>query len=144
MRTPPDSGDYPPFHFGETLTDQLANYRATETYADEPKGQYLNQTTPVGRYPANAYGLQDMHGNVWEWMLNLYESDSPGPINLNLTIKNLITTSQMYEDSGSRVVRGGSWSSYPRYCRSAYRYRYYPDSQDTNYGFRVACRFPMS
>ena len=54
-----------PFHFGETLTSELANYRATDTYGSGPKGEYREQTTEVGSFPANAFGLYDMHGNVW-------------------------------------------------------------------------------
>ncbi|MEB3160798.1 MAG: formylglycine-generating enzyme family protein [Synechocystis sp.] len=135
IRTPPDNGDYPPFHFGETLTDQLANY-----HADESKGRYLQQTTPVGRYPANAYGLQDMHGNVWEWMLNLDESDPPELINLNPTTKDLMTTGQMRKYRGLRVRRGGSWDNYPRFCRGADRDWDIPDNQSFINGFRVACR----
>ena len=61
------AGTTTPFHFGETLTAELANYDANFTYADGPKGSIGEQTTDVGSFPANAWGLQDMHGNVWEW-----------------------------------------------------------------------------
>ncbi|MFN9242590.1 MAG: SAV_2336 N-terminal domain-related protein, partial [Cyanobacteriota bacterium] len=64
------AGTTTPFAFGETLTDEQANYRASETYGKGPKGAYRKQTTPVGMFPANGWGLQDMHGNVWEWCLD--------------------------------------------------------------------------
>ncbi|MEL7314439.1 MAG: SAV_2336 N-terminal domain-related protein, partial [Cyanobacteria bacterium J06559_3] len=64
-----------PFTFGETLTDKLANYDATTVFADEPKGEYRQATTIVGIFPVNAFGLHDMHGNVWEWCLDHWQGN---------------------------------------------------------------------
>ncbi|MFN9955366.1 MAG: formylglycine-generating enzyme family protein, partial [bacterium] len=72
------AGTTTPFAFGETLTDEQANYRASETYGKGPKGAYREQTTPVGMFPANGWGVQDMHGNVWEWCLDQWHGNYEG------------------------------------------------------------------
>ncbi|MEQ9232558.1 SAV_2336 N-terminal domain-related protein [Coleofasciculus sp. E2-BRE-01] len=124
---------YPPFHFGETLTDQLANYNANYTYADEPKGQYRKQTTPVGSFSPNAFGLYDMHGNVWEWCLDDWHDNYEGaPSDGEVW---LIDNNDNY----SRILRGGCWNSIPVKCRAAYRDRGYPTNHYYGNGFRVVC-----
>ncbi|MCL2928267.1 MAG: SUMF1/EgtB/PvdO family nonheme iron enzyme [Trichodesmium sp. MAG_R01] len=125
------AGTTTPFYFGETITGELANYNASKTYADEPKGEYREQTTPVGQFPPNAFGLYDMHGNVWEFCQDVGHSNYDGaPVDGSAWVNG--------GDSSVRVVRGGSWSYYPRRCRSAYRNNYSSDETDNNnIGFRL-------
>ena len=69
------AGTTTPFHFGETLTTDLANYNGSYTFAKEKKGIYRKETTPVGSFLPNDFGLYDMHGNVWEWCEDHDRSD---------------------------------------------------------------------
>jgi formylglycine-generating enzyme required for sulfatase activity len=72
------AGTTTPFYFGETITGELANYDVSNIYADEPKGKYRRETTPVGQFPPNAFGLYDMHGNVYEWCLDPWHDSYQG------------------------------------------------------------------
>ena len=125
------AGTTTPFYFGETITGELANYRASETYADEPKGKYREQTPPVGQFPPNAFGLYDMHGNVWEWCQDVWHDDYNGaPTD--------VSACETGGDSSRRVRRGGSWYFYPWWCRSAYRNNYISVvTVDDSFGFRL-------
>jgi formylglycine-generating enzyme required for sulfatase activity len=147
------AGTTTPFHFGETITGELANYDASRTYADEPKGEYRGQTTPVGQFPPNAFGLYDMHGNVWEWCLDPwhenYQGEPPrdGSVwdennNDNRYQSLLISTKELLTDKRYRVLRGGSWYNSPDDRRSAYRSGLSPDLRSYDLGFRVACVSP--
>ncbi|NCQ86230.1 MAG: formylglycine-generating enzyme family protein [Microcystis aeruginosa W13-18] len=150
------AGTTTPFHFGETITGELANYNARETYADEPKGEYRQQTTPVGQFPPNAFGLYDMHGNVWEWCLDPWHDSYQGKTRTDSEVWDEEQSAEQYlldennviqllSNKKPRVLRGGSWYLNPRYCRSAYRNRNFPDLRDINtLGFRVVCRFPRT
>jgi formylglycine-generating enzyme required for sulfatase activity/uncharacterized caspase-like protein len=125
------AGTTTPFYFGETITGELANYKASETYADEQKGEYREQTTPVGQFPPNAFGLYDMHGNVWEWCQDVWHSSYDGaPDDGSAWVNG--------GNSRYRVARGGSWFSYPWRCRSANRYNSLSVEADFNdIGFRL-------
>ena len=92
------------------------------------KGGYSSNHTKVGSYLPNAWGLYDMHGNVFEWCLDWWKSD----------LGSSAVTDPKGPDSGScRVIRGGSWFYRARICRSAYRYYYDPCSNGNAHGFRV-------
>jgi formylglycine-generating enzyme required for sulfatase activity len=140
LRQPPNP--YPPFHYGETLTGELANYNSQETHADEEKMTSPRQTTPVGSYPPNAFGLQDMHGNVWEWCMDLWDAEEKPIDDNSINLLDNGITIQLLSDESRRAIRGGSWFDYPAGCRSALRDWIYPDYRYYYYGFRVVCRFP--
>ena len=127
------AGTTTPFHFGETITSELANYRATSAYGDGPTGEYREQTTDVGSCPANAFGLYDMHGNVWEWCWDHWHDNYEGAPN----------EGSGWIFSGGReydcILRGGSWLSLPGSCRSATRNGFAPVNWSYFTGFRVVC-----
>ncbi|MFM7474590.1 MAG: SAV_2336 N-terminal domain-related protein, partial [Microcystis aeruginosa] len=129
------AGTTTPFYFGETITGELANYNAGYTYSGEPTGQYRQQTTPVGKFPPNAFGLYDMHGNVWEWCADTWHDNYDGaPRDGSAWIEN--------GDDNCSPLRGGSWGNYPDICRSACRYDVNRrDYRGSSYCFRVVCVF---
>jgi formylglycine-generating enzyme required for sulfatase activity len=142
------AGSSTPFHFGPTLTPELANYNGTFSYADGPKGANREQTMPVGMFAANAWGLHDMHGNVWEWCLDHWHDSYEGapadgsawltsaePKKKAMTDK----ANNSYSEEPDRLLRGGSWDDVPRDCRSAYRDHIQPDGAYDDVGFRVVC-----
>ena len=107
------------YYFGNNLSKEQANFNRN-----------VGATTPVGTYPANKFGIYDMHGNVFEWCRDHWHDDyTDVPADGSAWLTN--------DDSASRVRRGGSWNSYPRFCRSAYRYFDYPDDRINAIGFRV-------
>jgi len=125
------------FCFGSTLTSELANYNANYTYGSGPKGEYRERTTEVGSFPANTFGLYDVHGNVWEWCQDYWHENYEGAP----------TDGSAWVTGGNedgRVFRGGSWDFNPRYCRSAYRFYYTPDTRYNYIGFRVSCSAPRT
>ena len=125
------AGSASPFAFGDTLTAELANYDARYIYGDGPKGEYRRQTMPVGLYPANAWGLQDLHGNVWEWCLDHWHVSYKGAPTDGSPL--------LSGDDKLRVLRGGSWLDSPKYLRSACRYRIHPVFANYLVGLRVVC-----
>ncbi|MGF1672887.1 MAG: formylglycine-generating enzyme family protein [Rivularia sp. (in: cyanobacteria)] len=128
------AGTTTPFHFGETITGDLANYDASMIFADELKGELRQETTPVGQFPPNAFGLYDMHGNVWEWCLDNWHDNYEGA-----TTDGSAWIEADENENNHRVLRGGSWYSLPSDCRSANRYRYDSNLDNYNIGLRVVC-----
>lgn len=128
------AGTTTPFYFGETITGELANYRASATYAQEPRGEYRRETTSVGSFPPNAFGLYDMHGNLWEWCAdNWHENYQGAPTDGSVW--------EAGENDQYLLLRGGSWDSNPIVCRSAYRVssNIRRGDIDNDIGFRVVC-----
>lgn len=127
-----------PFYFGDTLTDELANYHASATYGDGPAGNYRGETTQGAHFGiANAFGLSDMHGNVWEWCQDIWHNTYDGaPTDGSAWVTD--------GDSMYKILRGGSWSNLPRTCRSASRNFSIPDIHNTSFGFRVVCSAPRA
>ena len=121
------AGTKTPFHFGETISTDQVNYNGDFTYGDGKKGVYRKKTTPVGSFPANAWGLHDMHGNVLQWCQDWY-GDYP---------QKDVVDPQGAEKGQFRVLRGGSWIDGPWNCRSAYRVRYGPGDRVDDVGCRV-------
>ncbi len=125
------AGTTTPFYFGDTITTDLANYNGDYTYGNGPKGEFRQKTTPVGSFPPNAFGLYDMHGNVWEWCQDVWHEN----------YDNAPTDGTAWETGGNpniRVLRGGSWDNNPRLCRSGRRNWDDWDYWNFNFGFRVA------
>jgi formylglycine-generating enzyme required for sulfatase activity len=106
------------FCFGETIDPAVANFRSEET-------------TVVGVFPANNYGLYDMHGNILEWCADLYHGSYAGAPTDGSTWDS--------DGEGTFVLRGGCWYSKMSYCRSAARIFYRPDYRCSYFGFRVVC-----
>jgi eukaryotic-like serine/threonine-protein kinase len=129
------AGTTTPFHYGPTITPELANYDGRSSYGSGPEGQYSPQTTPVGRFPANAFGLHDMHGNVWEWCEDMYhENYSGAPADSRAWVSG--------GDSNLRIFRGGSFNFQPWHCRSAERLGHFYDKRSRAFGFRVVSVVP--
>ncbi|WP_322745572.1 formylglycine-generating enzyme family protein [Plectonema radiosum] len=97
------AGTITPFHFGETITGELANYDASRTFADESEREYRKKTTSVDQFSPNAFGLHDMHGNVWEWCNDTWHNNYESAPNDG--------GSWIDDNDETRVLRGGSWTS---------------------------------
>ncbi len=126
------AGTETPFNLGDNISPKKINYNGNYPYKDGQKGIYRSQTVPVGSLPnANAWGLYDMHGNVWEWVLDPYSSDFSKALSQEEASK------RNFGSGSYRVFRGGSWFDFARDARSAYRDSYGPDYRGIIVGFRL-------
>ncbi|MFN7870592.1 MAG: formylglycine-generating enzyme family protein, partial [Cyanobacteriota bacterium] len=131
------AGTTTPFHFGDTISTRLANYDGSELYGNGQKGEYRQQTTDVASFPANPWGLHDMHGNVREWCMDEWHSNYKGaPEDGRAWINE--ESKENKNSSNVKLLRVGSWGLIPADCRSAYRDDGRPGARDL-IGFRVCC-----
>ncbi len=126
------AGTTTPFSFGESIVPNLANYNGDRSYNDSPQGYYREQTSGVGNFPANDFGLFDMHGNVWEWCEDHWHNNYH-----QASINGAAAIDHLAGRNDARILRGGSWCRHPAVCRSAYRYKYASNFRYKDIGFRV-------
>ena len=125
------AGTTGPFHFGSTITPEQANYDGNYTYGSGPRGRYRRRTVSVGTFPANGFGLHDVHGNVWEWVEDCLNVDYSGaPTDGSVWLSG--------GDCSRRVLRGGSWNLEPRNLRSSIRFWSTASRRNNYIGFRIA------
>ena len=133
------AGTTTPYHWGTTISAELANYKGKIVYGEGEKvEEYRQQTMDVASFPANPWGLHDTHGNVWEWCADHWHTDykqapKDGRAWINEEVK------ENDDRINYRLLRGGSWGDDPRDCRSAYRNGRHPGSRNGTIGFRVCC-----
>jgi formylglycine-generating enzyme required for sulfatase activity len=119
-----------PFGNGYEITSKLANFDGKAPYGSGEKGSYLRKTQPVGKYSANAFGIHDMHGNVYEWVEDCWNKDHSGAIGDG--------SPRTDGDCKFRVMKGGSWVTHGYQMRAAARVRYVTDYRYDDYGIRIA------
>jgi sulfatase modifying factor 1 len=120
------AGTKTPFHFGETISTDQANYNGG-IYGNGKTGVNRRKPIPVCSFPANAWGLYDMHGNLWEWCQD-WRGDYP---------QKDVVDPQGQEKGQFRVLRGGCWYDDPQCCRSAFRGRDEPGCRNNHIGLRI-------
>lgn len=135
------AGTTTPFHFGKMITTEVANYNGS-AYGNGPQGESREATTLVDHFGiANAFGLSDMHGNVWEWCQDHWHNNYEGaPTNGSAWLSK--AEDEKEDEDIKRVIRGGSWYGLPWFCRSAIRYNSNPRDTLYSIGVRIVCSAP--
>jgi formylglycine-generating enzyme required for sulfatase activity len=123
------AGTATPFWWGSSISTDSANYNGTSSYAHGPKGTWRQKTVRVDSFEPNAWGLYNVHGNVWDWTDDCWNESNIG----NPADGSVRTTG----DCTWRVARGGAWNYSPNYLRSAFRYWNLPDNRSGVQGMRV-------
>ena len=127
------AGTKTPFSTGENLTTKQANYHGDYPYNKHPKGEYRKNTVAVESLEPNAWGLYNMHGNVWEWCRDWYNENYYD----ECKTKGVVENPEGPETRSIRVLRGGGWSGSAGRCRSAYRRSGTPGYRSSYVGFRL-------
>jgi formylglycine-generating enzyme required for sulfatase activity len=128
------AGSITPFWWGSTITTGQANYNGNVTYGGGSKGERRKMTVPVDSFLPNPWGLFNVHGNVWDWTEDCWNSanaGNPGDGDPRLT-----------GDCSLRVLRGASWNNYPHTLRAARREKEPLNARTSRVGFRVARTLP--
>ncbi len=121
--------------FGDKLSRKQANFKGKPYNGGEP-GPSLGRAAKAGSYPPNAWGIHDMHGNIYEWCRDWYHARLPGGVDPDLNAASSTASLNRTGDS-SRVRRGGCWVDEGWPCRSACRLRFEPERRYDHIGFRV-------
>ena len=127
------AGSTTPFNTGPTLDTDDANYDGNYVYGDGRKGVYRQKTMPTGSFRPNAWGLYDMHGNVYEWCFDWFQAYPSAAV---------VDPKPDIDMNFSRVQRGGGWANEPASCRSANRTLSNPGAARNQVGFRVCLEVP--